>query len=152
MYRVPWKGTGLCLAATAIQGPRAALLWLHRPTHQGCMTSTLSHLTEDTPMMNRKQSYIWRWYDLQHTNGIRRPRVFSPSMGSCTERQATRDWKGTRRPTVSLLLREVPKPQLYEAKEVSTCQYGKETSKNRTSGCARLGSGQQHERGVGDCH
>src|SRR5438552_12700409 len=69
MYRVPFHGTGLCLASTAIQGPRAALLWLHRPTHQGCMTSNLSHLTEDTPMMNRKQSYIWRWYDLQNANG-----------------------------------------------------------------------------------
>jgi hypothetical protein len=60
--------------------------------------------------------------DLRNANGMDRPRVFYPDMVSCLEPRPL-SWKRTRRRTVSLLLREVPKPQLYDTTEVSSCQY-----------------------------
>jgi hypothetical protein len=61
--------------------------------------------------------------DLRNANGMDRGISVLPRHGFLSGTQATRDWKRTRRRAVSLLLREVPKPQSYDTTEVSSCQH-----------------------------
>ena len=64
---------------------RRLQLWLQCATHRGCMTSTLSHSTEDTPMMNGKPSYMWRWKTCEMRTVLIDQECFTRTWRSCTE-------------------------------------------------------------------